>query len=195
MSTPRPVRTVTDPAVLAALAHPTRRRLMDALKTHQASTVGMLADRLGIAVGSVSHHLKVLHDADLVTEAPELARDRRERWWRLVDAAIRWSSTGFDDSPATEAIVAAATSMGLERQVELTRRWLAGGDRESAHALASFSTDAWLTLTADELDELSQELQEVVSRWRERTTPSGTQPLDDDRTQVFVFARGFPAQP
>ena len=115
-------------AELAALAHPTRRRLMDALRTSEAGTVGTLAAQLGIAAGNISHHLKVLHEVALVIEAPELARDRRERWWRLVDSAVRWSSTEFDDSPATEAIVAAATSMGLDRQVELARRWLARDD-------------------------------------------------------------------
>ena len=200
MADSRSVRIVTDPAVLAALAHPTRRRLMDALRTSEAGTVGTLAAQLGIAAGNISHHLKVLHEVALVIEAPELARDRRERWWRLVDSAVRWSSTEFDDGPATEAIVAAATSMGLDRQVELARRWLARDDRESRAARAAFSTDTWLTLTGDELDQVAQEVQQVFFRWRERTKArSGSgeseEPSGGPRTQVFLFARGFPAQP
>ncbi|MBA3524404.1 MAG: helix-turn-helix transcriptional regulator, partial [Geodermatophilaceae bacterium] len=73
---PRTTRTITDAAVLAALAHPTRRRLMDVLKVHEAATVGMLAEQLDVAVGSASHHLGVLAQAELVAEAPERARDR-----------------------------------------------------------------------------------------------------------------------
>lgn len=197
MTTGRPVRTVrtvTDPAVLAALAHPTRRRVMDALRADQAATVGMLAERLGVAVGSASHHLKVLADADLVTAAPELARDRRERWWRLVDVAVRWSSDELDDSPATTAIVAAAESVGLERQIELSRRWLGRDDRASAHARAAFVSDAWLSLTAAELDEVAHEIQGVLTRWRHRAVADAGAP-DADRQHVFVFARGFPAEP
>lgn len=125
MTTPRRVRTVTDPAVLAALAHPTRRRLTDVLKTTETATVGMLADRLSVAVGSASHHLKVLARAGLVEPADPGTTDRRERWWRLVDAAIRWSGTDFDDGPVTGAVGAAANSLGLQRQVELARRSLA----------------------------------------------------------------------
>jgi DNA-binding transcriptional ArsR family regulator len=84
-----PARTVTEAKALAALAHPYRARLMDALKVDGPSTATELARRTGQAVGSASHHLKVLHDAGLVAEAPELARDRRERWWRLVTRQLR----------------------------------------------------------------------------------------------------------
>ncbi|CAN5668553.1 helix-turn-helix domain-containing protein [soil metagenome] len=187
----RTVRTVTDPAVLAALAHATRRRLMDVLKTTDAATVSTLAERTGVAVGSASHHLKVLAQAGLVEEVEEHSPDRRERWWRLVDVAIRWRGTDFDDSPATEAIVAAATSLGLERQVDLARRSLAA-DPDAPHARAAFSTDAWLRLTAVELDDLAAELQQVITRFRERAVPDAG---NDARAQVFVFARGFPAMP
>lgn len=191
VATPRTVRTVTDPAVLAALAHPTRRRLMDVLKTTDAATVGILAERLGVAVGSASHHLKVLAQAGLVEEAAEQSTDRREHWWRLVDAAVRWSGTDFDDSPATEAIVAAAASLGLERQVELARRSLTP-DPADPYSRVAFSTDAWLRLTPLELDEFGAEIQDVIARFRARAEADAGK---DERAQVFVFARGFPAVP
>ena len=70
------VRTLRDAAPLAALAHPFRSRIMDALKVDGPSTASMLASRTGQAVGNASHHLKVLAEAGLVEEAPELARDR-----------------------------------------------------------------------------------------------------------------------
>ena len=44
-------RTITDSRVLAAMAHPLRRRLLDALKVDGPSTASMLANRTGQAIG------------------------------------------------------------------------------------------------------------------------------------------------
>jgi DNA-binding transcriptional ArsR family regulator len=126
-------RTITDSRVLAAMAHPLRRRLLDALKVDGPSTASMLANRTGQAIGNVSHHMKVLAQAALVEEAPQLARDRRERWWRLSDTSRRWSSTSFDDDPAAAAVADAAvrwvgtttsprSGLGGLRERQLTRR-------------------------------------------------------------------------
>jgi DNA-binding MarR family transcriptional regulator len=52
------------------------------LRVHGPSTASAIAERTGQAVGNVSHHLKVLAVGDLIEKAPELAKDRRERWWR-----------------------------------------------------------------------------------------------------------------
>ncbi|MFU8872658.1 ArsR/SmtB family transcription factor [Micromonospora sp. SL4-19] len=186
------VRHVTDSRVLAALAHPLRRRLMDVLKVHGPSTVGLLAERTGQAPANVSHHLKVLAAAELVDEAPELARDRRERWWRLRSRAVRWSNADFDADPAARAVADAATSLNLDRHVALVRAWHAAADE--AHAAwgeGPFSTDRWLHLTPEELAELGREVTELFARWAERPVP------DDGRRRepVFLFAHGVPGQP
>ncbi|MCG5439179.1 ArsR/SmtB family transcription factor [Micromonospora foliorum] len=186
------VRQITDSRVLAAMSHPLRRRLMDVLKVHGPSTVGLLAERTDQAPANVSHHLKVLAGADLITEAPELARDRRERWWRLVTRALRWSNTDFDADPASRAVADAATSLNLDRHVALARAWHAADETTQASWNdAPFSTDHWLRLTPEELAELSHELIDVLARWANRDLP------DDgaDRRPVFVFVHGVPARP
>ena len=86
------IRQITDSRVLAAMSHPLRRRLLDILRVDGPATASLLAQRTDQAVGNISHHLKTLVAGDLVREAPELARDRRERWWRLVNAGVRWST-------------------------------------------------------------------------------------------------------
>ena len=65
---PRPdgVRTLTEAKALSALANPFRARMVDALKVDGPSTASALAARTGQAVGSASHHLKVLAEAGLV---------------------------------------------------------------------------------------------------------------------------------
>ncbi|MEU7754730.1 helix-turn-helix domain-containing protein [Micromonospora sp. NPDC049171] len=186
------VRQVTDSRVLAALAHPLRRRLMDVFKVHGPSTVGLLAERTGQAPANVSHHLKVLAAADLVTEAPELARDRRERWWRPVSRGVRWSTTDFDADPAARAVADAATSLNLDRHVALARAWHAADDAaQAAWQDGPFSADRWLHLTPDELAQLSREIVDLLDRWGERGVPDD----EGERQPVFVFAYGIPARP
>ncbi len=51
------------------------------------AVVGTLPEATDQAVGNVSDHLRVLASAELIEETPELARNRRERWWRLVSDA------------------------------------------------------------------------------------------------------------
>src|ERR1700691_6160779 len=159
MPEPDSRRQITDSRVLAAFSHPLRRRLMDVLSIDDAATASMLAESTGQAVGNVSHHLKVLASARLIEEAPELARDRRERWWRRTSRDVRWSSGDFQGDPSTEAIAQAALSLNIERQFELVRRWYAAPDDErAAWPTGPFSTGSWLKLTDGELAQLSEEL-------------------------------------
>ena len=70
-----------------ALAHPVRTRILAALDGRELSPVE-LARELGISLGVVSYHVRVLADAGLV----ELARTSARRGaiqhhYRLVDAA------------------------------------------------------------------------------------------------------------
>ena len=193
------VQTITDSRVLAAMSHPVRRRLLDALTVDGPSTVSMLAARTGQAVGNVSHHLKVLAQASLVEEVPSLARDRREHWWRVSAISRRWSGTAFGEDPASEAVAEAAESLNLEHQVEKVRAWYALRDSASREWNdAAFSADTWLRLTPAELGQLSEEVVDLLHRWRDRTQPdeAGQSPAEQaERRSVFVFARGVPAEP
>lgn len=185
------IRIITESRVLAAMSHPVRRRLLDALTVDGPSTASMLAERTGQAIGNVSHHVKVLAQADLVEEAPELARDRRERWWRISDVRRRWSTSSFDSDPAAAVVANAALSLGLEQQVEKVRAWHARRETDQAGwDQAVFSTDVWLRLTPAELAQLSDELVQLLSRWHDRQLSD-----DAEREPVFVFAHGVPASP
>lgn len=184
------VRTLRDARSLTALAHPFRSRMMDALKVDGPSTASMLAGRTGQAVGNASHHLKVLAEAGLVEEAPELARDRRERWWRLVSSGTRWSSLELDD-PAAGAAARETEALGLRRQVERVQAWMSNSETDPEWDDAAFATQNWLRVTPAELREVAEEVVEVLVRWGRRELP------DDgaEREPVLVFARGFPCQP
>ena len=184
------VRTLRDAAPLAALAHPFRSRMMDALKVDGPSTASMLAARTGQAVGNASHHLKVLAAAGLVEEAPELARDRRERWWRLVSTGTRWSRRELTDQAAVAA-AEEAEALSLRRQQERVRDWLLNAESAPEWDEVAFATSNWLRLSSEELTRLGEEVVELLARWGNRELP------DDGvhREPVFAFARAFPSQP
>jgi DNA-binding transcriptional ArsR family regulator len=185
-------RDITDARVLAVLAHPLRRRLMDVLRVHGPATASTLAERTDQHVGNVSHHIRALAEVGLVEEAPELAKDRRERWWRLMSASLRWSGQVLPDDVAAEAIAQAVQSLTVDRHSGHVRAWFAAEDEErDPWRQTAFSIEKWLHLTADELGELAEEMSDLFARWRDREVP------DDDaqREPVLLFAYGIPARP
>ncbi|MBN9606789.1 MAG: winged helix-turn-helix transcriptional regulator [Actinomycetales bacterium] len=76
-------------AVLAAVADPNRRVILDALR-ERPRAVGELAELLPIAQSGVSRHLAILRDAGLV----ESSSDAQRRIYRLTPAPLgeldRW---------------------------------------------------------------------------------------------------------
>jgi hypothetical protein len=175
---------IRDEAVLKAVAHPLRRRLLDALRVDGPSMPSTLARATGQAVANVSHHLRVLAEAELIEEAPELARNRKEHWWRMSDPRLTWNPADFSTEAAD-----AADAIGLQRQIDLVRGWLGSpASRAEPWNGNAFSTDAWLRLSPEELAELGAEINALIGRYRDR-------PEREDREPVFVLGRGFPARP
>lgn len=180
---------IKDAAVLKAVAHPVRRRLLDVLRVDGPSMPSVLARCTGQAVANISHHLRVLAEAGLIEEAPELARNRKEHWWRMPDRSISWNLSDFGGDPADLAAADAAMSLDLQRQIELISTWLGSpASREEPWTDAAFSTDGFLRLSPAELAEMGAEILAVVDRYAGR-------PEAPDREPVFVIGRGFPARP
>src|SRR6478752_2321235 len=82
MVDPQPL---SDPRVLRAIAHPVRTRVLDELQAAGPARAADIARELGIPANQASFHLRQLAKYGLVEEAPEEARDKRDRVWRLVD--------------------------------------------------------------------------------------------------------------
>jgi DNA-binding transcriptional ArsR family regulator len=186
------VRQIADSRVLAAMSHPLRRRLLSLLKLDGPATASTLAQQTDQAVANVSHHLRTLAVAELIEEVPELARDRRERWWRRTSDRLSWASADFAGDAASEVVARAAESLNLDYQVSVVRQWAAVPEEErEGWTNGPFSSDTWMRLTDGELAELSAELTAVMIRWSERPPPEDS----TERRPVFVFARGVPGQP
>jgi DNA-binding transcriptional ArsR family regulator len=80
------VKTVHDASADAftAIAHPTRRQLLDLLVAGEQS-VSQLADHFPVTRPAISQHLKVLLDAGLASER----REGRERLYRLEPEPLK----------------------------------------------------------------------------------------------------------
>jgi DNA-binding transcriptional ArsR family regulator len=182
------VREIRDSKALVAIAHPLRHRLLDLLHFDGPATASLLAEKTGQAVGNISHHLKVLAASELIEEAPELARDRRERWWRRTSSAIKWGAQDFPDDPIAEA----AEVLTLDHQHAVARQWLAQRETYPPEWRgALFSIDGWTRLSVAELEELNDRIVAMLAEYRER-------PLPDDgveRRPVFFAARASLGQP
>ena len=174
---------------MSALANPDRARLIDALAAMGMSSTSRLASELGLATGSVSHHLKQLTEAGLVEPVVEGNPDRRSSFWQLVSRGIRYGIGASGDRPAENAAAVAAEEVMLERQFDRASRFIssAGPPWDSS----AYSGHFWLSLSPEELRQLGQDLDELLLKWRRRSVP------DDDMTResVLVIARAFPTSP
>ena len=177
--------------VLTAMSHPLRRFLTSWRRTVRRPLASWPTDPVR-GVSNISHHMRILAEAGLVEEAPELAGDLRERWWRLAVQRITCHTNGARADPAAEAIESAAVSANLDCQVQLVREWLAASDDKRAEwSEGPFSVDAWLRVTPAELTEFGAELMAIVHRWAEREIADDGQIRDT----VFTFARAAPGRP
>jgi predicted ArsR family transcriptional regulator len=162
---------MSDPRALRAVAHPTRSRILSELSASGSARATDLARELGIPANQASFHLRQLAKYGLVEEAPEEARDRRDRVWRATAEhgytvnlkAMRESSGG-----------AAAADIYVDHveawATYLLRRALRGtGETAPAPEDRRSINDTAIRLTPEELTEFTTELEEMLDRWTDRT--------------------------
>jgi DNA-binding transcriptional ArsR family regulator len=198
-------RRLDDPEILKGLAQPFRQRLYRMLAQIGPATVGTLAKQFGGAdPGLVSYHLRELARRGFVEDVPELARDRRERWWRLVPGATSWSWRDFT-SPEGRAVASTVKTQMIIDEFERLRRYEQTRESwdESWHD-AAVSSDSFLYLNSAELSQLAAELHQVLGRWAEhgrraraseRTSAAGSTADGSGRESVFLFLHAFPDLP
>src|SRR4051812_36510020 len=182
--------------VLMAFHHPTRRWLAELLEIEGPASVGRLAARTGLAVGSVSHHLKALHRHGFIEPAPELARDTRESWWRSVRRPLSWSADEFEAGSAARRVADAAEAENFRHQVRAVAQWLGHMQEVSvAWRRAASSTDTIVPATRDQLEELTERLRHLVEEWSRDCLADQERSPDAERLPVRLGLRAFPTGP
>lgn len=182
--------------VLMAYHHPTRRWLTELLDMEGPASVGRLAARTGLAVGSVSHHLKALHRYGFVEPAPELARDTRESWWRSVRRGLSWSADDFEAGTAARRIAEAAEAENFRHQLRAVHHWLTHSHEvELTWRRAAGSTDTIVAATVDQLADLQGRMNDLILTWSEECLEDLEVRPDPERRPSRVIARVFPTGP
>jgi DNA-binding transcriptional ArsR family regulator len=188
-----PTRRIQDLDTLKALGHPLRMKLYRALRVAGTATASQLADQLDEAVSLVSYHLRKLAAHGLIVEAEEGSGDGRERWWQPADAGISTRDEDFRDAPERVAAHAALTRMHARQQHELHESYL-----DTHHAWdkawrdAAFTSECLMSLTADELSRMAEEIHEVTAKWRAHGQAAREAGDTDGRENVAMHIYGFP---
>ena len=180
------VMSLTSAKQMRALAHPLRLQILGELRVAGPRTVSLLSEIFDEAPGTLSYHVGKLAEFGFVQEVPELASDKRERWWRASHDFTDISPAGTGASPsvrhASEAMrhqvvdVYAAT---LHRVVEVAE----GLPDDWANAATSGDTVAYLT--AAELAQASAELNAVAEKWHSLHDRAHA---DTEAVQIMVHA-------
>lgn len=155
-------------AVLKAMSHPVRRRILTTLGQTGPARAADLAERLGEPANRLSFHLRVLAQADLIAEAPELARDKRDRVWRTRGGG---RSLGSPEHPMEDQELGLAVAAGLladhaellSRVGAWARKYSTGEDPVIRGTLSDFT----LRLTRERFAELVDRIDEVIDEFRE----------------------------
>ena len=169
---------------MRALAHPLRLRLLGELRMRGPQSVGMLCDLVDEAPGSVSYHIGKLAEFGFVEVAQELARDRRERWWRAAHAQTSWEPLENLADPERRAASGMLRRAVLHRYLSSLEEYHeAEASMDAEWVAGSVSGDAFLHLTSDELAELRAELEELADRWQARSNPD----RDGARTVSLIY--------
>lgn len=151
-------------AMLKAYSHPLRRQMIRLFARREHLRAADVAEDLGVAANSASFHLRVLADAGLIEEAPEHARDRRDRVWKSRKGSI---SLGGPEHPVPDEALGTAMVRSLAedhqdmmaRVIAWTPEYLSG---RTSEVHAAFS-QRMARLTEAEFDAVMERVQEVIT--------------------------------
>lgn len=175
---------IDDPVTLRAIAHPVRQEILEQLAMREHGRAADLAAALEQPANAISFHLRTLARAGLIIEAPEHARDRRDRVWK----------------PAAESYQIDRKLPGATSVVESMIEWLgdalrAPADDETARHRLSRTPALF---TEEEARSLMTELMEVIGRHQDRAIKAAGSPEDDRigyQVLVAIGPRHTPAHP
>jgi DNA-binding transcriptional ArsR family regulator len=161
-------RQVSDPKILRAIAHPLRNRILTELAATGPMRAADLAAALDLPANQMSFHLRQLAKYGLVVEAPEAARDRRDRVWRSAsEDGVRVELSEIEKSPGGRA----AARVFRRHRAEWGHAVVDAvydDARRDPDTLRTV-TESAVRLTKEEAAELAAELDAVVDRWAART--------------------------
>jgi DNA-binding transcriptional ArsR family regulator len=182
-----PRREIRDAQTARAMAHPLRIRLMEELAFRGPLTATELAELVGESPANSSWHLRQLAKYGFVEEAG--GGTGRQRPWRVVLQSNSVPTEGLDAE--TAAASQAMITLWLNREFEALRAWQVREASEGEWARAAYVNQSLGWLTLDELRDLGEQMQQIMSRFLNRigdpaSRPPGSRP-------VRLMSWGIPA--
>ncbi|SFE21528.1 Helix-turn-helix domain-containing protein [Actinopolyspora alba] len=175
-----------DAAGLRALAHPLRIRILGELRAEGPATATQLAERFEQRSGTTSWHLRQLAEHGFVEQDTERG-NRRERWWRATHAETAFHPERFStDAELGPALSTLLHEVAANHHRELTGFLASLPEWSEEWIQASELSDWQLSLSRDELAELTAEVGRLVERYR-RDPAAGDEPV---MVQLRAFPRG-----
>jgi DNA-binding transcriptional ArsR family regulator len=190
-----PRRVDVDPALLKALAHPLRQRILFALRVVGPSTATRLAEQMGESSGLTSYHLRALASAGLVEEVPDRGNGR-DRWWRAAHDVSGFQPSDFEGTEAAPAADWMQSQADRNREQEVAtwnaerdnwpRQWRELADRSDYYFLA----------TPDEARSLLESLHDVLLAATTTTVArrDGHEPVPEGADHIRLHLLAFPVR-
>lgn len=179
---------LTEPGQMRALAHPLRLRLLGLLRTDGPATATGLAEHLEISPALASYHLRQLASHGFIEEAPDLAEDGKQRWWRAAHQRTSWSTVEFLDTPERLAAEQALGREAANAHASRAAEWVSDAPSWPTEWVDASDMSDWiLLLTAEELKEMRDELKATIEWWAARPSRVGAEMV---QAIVHLLPRG-----
>jgi DNA-binding transcriptional ArsR family regulator len=178
---------VHDPRVLRAIAHPVRNRILDELGARGPMRAADIAQALDIPANQASFHLRQLGKYGLVVEAPEEARDGRDRVWKAShESGLNIRTSELEEAPGGKAAVTVFRREWTNAAHDaVTRAETAGKDPD----VMVMSSDSALRLTRKDAEQFTEELHDLVNSWRRRGHSAPAEARTYQLLQILLPAR------
>jgi predicted ArsR family transcriptional regulator len=171
---------MSDPRTLRAIAHPTRGRILDELGAVGPMRAADVGEALGIPANQASFHLRQLAKYGVIVPAPEAARDKRDRAYKLRDErGFQLDVSDIEKQPGGKA----AVSVFRQNKAAWAHRLVDEVFSFNRKRKDTFTAivDQAMKLTKDEAAEFMGEVDVVLARWSDKTRGHA----EGRRTYVF----------
>lgn len=165
--------------MLKAMSHPLRRRILELMHGDVPRRAADLAELLGEPANSVSFHLRQLAKAGLIVEAPEHARDRRDRVWMAAGSGYLVPTPSEPVGPEDELVLRAfmgQEALDLHDVVARVTAWVpewSSGREKRPRAMVQTGL---LELTDDDVKWLSGRMSELMEEVVQRAQQPSEEP-------------------
>ncbi|MCC9306254.1 helix-turn-helix domain-containing protein [Kitasatospora sp. RB6PN24] len=180
----RPLRQLTDPKTMRAVAHPTRLALLEALNQRDPLTATEAAEMIGESPTNCAFHLRTLAKYGFVEEAG--GGPGRRRPWRLkhIGFVVDDSEGETETAHAAEALAKLLWETWLGRVSTVNAR---RSEFKGPWQQVTSGTENVAYVTPEEAQQLNAELRQLLDRYRERLEEPSRRPTGSLPVEMVLF--------